>query len=145
MAITFVPHCLTPDPLAHDYSHSQQDQTMLLDEYGTDIIECKKLLKHIITYFMYISFTVLNNFKHSLVLQKQVSSYDGITPLCKYSSLRGNVQVSKIDSQASRGLSPRYKRIALKVLSRFPVVICFWGQKCRRLERLKSVPAPGSH
>ena len=37
---------------------------------------------------------MLDNFKNSLIFKKQVSSNDGITPLCKYLPVSGKVRVS---------------------------------------------------
>ena len=70
---------------------------------------------------------MLNNFKNSLVLQKQVSSSDRITPLCEYSSVSGNSQVSLFNPTASKGFSPKWKHIVLKVFYLHPVVVFFLG------------------
>ena len=80
----------------------------------------------------------------SLVLQKQVSRYDGIMPLCKYPSVSGYVQVSIIDPKASKGLNPKVETDSPECL---PAHCCnlFLGSKVRRWESLHSVPTPGSH
>ena len=59
---------------------------MSLDEYGTILyIDCSNYKEHILSY--YISFPMsVEQFKNSLALQEEVSSYDEMTFLCRWQS-----------------------------------------------------------
>ena len=65
-----------------------------------------------------------------MVFKKQVSSYDGITPLCKYSSLNRKVRVSFIGPKAfMQGTFPKVETDSPEAPLPVKGGYLFWGSK----------------